>query len=77
MLLQINLHSGMSNLIFNYLEGEFVLQTFAWKWLTTVPEVHGAQGLPDSDYGAKNVICPLFNPVAQAGTHPHFGVRHH
>jgi hypothetical protein len=34
---------------------------FAWKWLTSALEVHGAWVLPGSDYGSKNVICTHSN----------------
>jgi hypothetical protein len=41
---------GGSNFIWlNILKGItiLVLKTFGWNWLTTAPEVHGAQVLPD------------------------------
>jgi len=28
----------------------------AWKWLTMAPDAHGAQVLPDPDFGPKNMI---------------------
>ncbi len=36
----------------------FCMIKFAWKWLTMVPEAHGAQVLPDPDYRPKNMIRP-------------------
>ena len=30
----------------------------AWKWLTMAPYAHGAQVLPDPDFGPKNMIRP-------------------
>jgi hypothetical protein len=39
----------------------FCLIKFAWHWFTMAPEAHGAQVLPDPDYGLKNMICPHQN----------------
>ncbi len=36
----------------------FCLIKFAWKKLTMAPEAHGAQVLPDLDFGPKNMIRP-------------------
>jgi len=36
----------------------FCIIKFAWKQLTMAPEAHGAQVLPDPDFGPKNMIGP-------------------
>ncbi len=40
----------------NFWEGtlQLLFINFVWKRLTTTPEVHGAQVLPDPDFGSKN-----------------------
>jgi hypothetical protein len=46
----------------NYWTGKeyytFCTVKVAWKWLTMAPEAHGAQVLPDQDFGPKNMIHP-------------------